>query len=275
MTMNNFQRIINYIELIKRKPKQDVKFFNFDDSDRKFIVDGNKFKLLPFKYYYLYEREEFYIHVNIIDKKIMYYAFDVESHAANKHINEEEGYMNWDEVETCVYNFFALNIKLLTDIATPYSEINEPKSKPMQASTQLATHTHSYHDTSYYNTGYGSASYKEREAFYDKLWAFLKENKTSQAIDHIVAHFEKMCQEKKFEDIDSLLRIISFDKLTAMTMIAILDATNEVDDCLKARKDFFEKVKVYLKKVKPTRANLILHHFNTKIEKEIQISKSN
>lgn len=276
MTMDNFQRILNYIELIKRKPKQDVKFFYFDDNDKKFIVDGNKFKLLPFKFYPLYDKEEFYIHVNTIDKKIMYYAFDIESCLDNKHINEEEGYMDWDEVEACIYNFFALNIKLLSDIATPYSEVSEPKSKPMPVSTHTPTHQYPYHDSTYYNTGYGSPAYKDREAFYDKLWVFLKENKTSQAIDHIGTHFEKMCEEKKFEDIDSLLRIITFDKLTAMTMAAILDATSQVEDSLKARKDFFEKVKVYLKKVKPARANLILRHFNTQPEKDIQASfKSN
>jgi len=105
---------------------------------------------------------------------------------------------------------------------------------------------------------YGTPSYKEREAFYDKLNSLLKENKSTQAMDHISTHLNKMCEEKRFEDLDVLLRLITFDKLNVPAMLNILDATKAFDNSLKARSEFFGKVKIYLKKIKPIKSDDLL-----------------
>lgn len=264
-TQNNYQRILNYIELIQKKAKKDVKFFYFEDG-KKFIVDGNRIKLLPFEFHKLYSKDEFYVHINPSDKKVMYYAFDIQDYVSGKNVNEEEGYMKWEDVEDCIYNFFVLNIKELAETIAPYTEVQDPK--PSQTTYQ---HNHGYtpgyngggygnHTPTNYTSGYGTGSYKEREAFYDKLWAFLKENKTTSALDFIGTHFKKMSEDKKFEDIDTMLRLISFDKLNTPTMLGILDATGVSDDHLKSRKEFFDKVKAHLTKIKPARAGFLLRN---------------
>ena len=40
---NNYQKILNYIDIIQRNPKEGVKYFYFDDG-KKFIVDGSMLK---------------------------------------------------------------------------------------------------------------------------------------------------------------------------------------------------------------------------------------
>lgn len=267
MTTNDVhKRILTYIDLIQRKPKKDLKFFYFDDG-KKFIVDGNRLKLLPFDYHQFYTKDEFYIHVNPIEKRIMYYAYDIKDFMDNRHVNEEEGYMNWEDVEDCIYNFFVLSIKELTDAVAPYVEVQEKSSSTSITRHNSSTydHTHGHHGghTSHYSSsphGYGTPAYKEREAFFDKLWAMLKENRSTQAMDLIGTTIGKMCEDKKFEELDALFRAISFDKLSIPTMLRLLDATTVADEHLKARKDFFDKVKTHLTKTKPARVQDILRN---------------
>lgn len=86
------------------------KFFSFDEG-LKFIVDGNRIKLLPLKHSALYQKDEFWIHVSPEKKRVLYYAYDM---SGNKHVNEVDGHMEWDEVEDCIYNFLVMNIKDIT-----------------------------------------------------------------------------------------------------------------------------------------------------------------
>ncbi len=278
----NYQKIIRYVDLVINSPKKDVKFFYFDDG-KKFIVDGNRLKLLPFDFHKLYTKSEFYVHINPIEKIVMYYAYDIVDYISGKHINEEEGFMDWKDVEECIYNFFVINIKQLTDTIAPYTEVQESKST--QSSSSSSWHNpnppqqYGYPVYSAYN-GYGTVVYKEREAFFDKLWALLKENKTSHAMDLISAHIKKMCEDNKFEDLNTLLHVISFDKLNIPTMLGILDATNSNCDSIKARKDFLDKVKTHFTKIniKPARAERMLRNFISAKEvdakQEIDASKS-
>jgi len=261
------KKILAYVDLIQRKPKKDIKFFYFDDG-KKFIVDGNRLKLLPFEFHQFYTKDEFFIHVNPIEKRVMYYAYDIKDFLDNRHINEEEGYMSWDQVADCIYNFFVICVKDLTDIVAPYEEAvnGKPIANSSSTTRQHSSYTYdhgNYNHTSHYNSsphGYGTSAYKEREAFCEKLWALLKENKTSHAMDHIGATLGKMCDDKKFDELDSLLRLINFDKLSITTMLGVLDATAKADEHLKARKDFFDKVRTHLTKIKPARAKDILRN---------------
>jgi hypothetical protein len=270
----NHQRILSYIDLIQRKPNKDVKFFNFDDG-KKFIIDGTKLKLLPFEHHHLYTKNEFYVHVNVIDKKVMYYAYDIVDYINGKKANEEEGHMKWDDLETCIYNFFVMNIKELADTVAPYvdvidktkSYITPSKSYITPSTTTYPGYTGQNYNSGYYDGphSYGSPAYKAREAFFDKLWALLKESKTSVAMDLVNEHIGKMCEEKKFEELDILLRMITFDKLNIPTMLGLLSATSAYDKLLKARSEFFDKVKTHITKIKPSRVDDILRSSNKHI----------
>jgi hypothetical protein len=263
MINNNHEKILNYIELIQRHPKDSVKFFYFDDG-KKFIVDGNMLKLLPWGYYNLYGKDEFYIHVNPIEKKVMYYAFDIEELSSGKHIHEEEGFFEWEQVEDCIYNFFVLNIKTLSSVGTPYIDVQDPKASGKSSSTNYSNpgnYNSGYqnYQNNYEKTfGYGSSAYKDREAFYDKLKASIKENSTTKAIDLINCHMDQMIADKKFDELDTVIRLIDFDKLNVSIMLGILDITKQADGSLKERRFFFDKVKTHLTKLKPTRTNTLL-----------------
>jgi hypothetical protein len=107
---------------------------------------------------------------------------------------------------------------------------------------------------------YGTSAYKEREAFYDKINLSLKENRTSQAIDQINDHITAMCKDKKFDELDYLIKMVVFDKLNIPTMLGILSATQGADHVLKERKDFYNKVKTHITKIKPSRVDLVLRN---------------
>lgn len=255
---NNYEKILNYIKIIQRKPKKDIKFFYFDDGI-KFIVDGNRLKLLPLNLHKYYTKDEFYVHVNPQEKKIMFYAYNINNYLEEKHIDEDEGYIEWDEIEDCIYNFFVLNIKELADSATPYIDVQEPNKPATNSHISQSTYTPYTNTNNYNNYGYGSTAYKEREAFFDKLWDLLKKNRSAQAMDHISNQIGKMREDKKFEDLDCMFRIISFDKLSIPTMLGLLSETNAIDTELKNRKDFFDKVKNHIAKVKPSRVAQMLN----------------
>lgn len=278
----NQEKIINYIDFIKKHPRE-LKYFSFDEG-RKFIVDGNKIKMLPTEYAKYYNKDEFYISVDPDKQKVIYYAFDVEDYTSNKHKDEHLGYFEWDKVSEQIYAFLTLHLKELTTSSTPYTDITEKKggsttSHGSQAMTRYQSDPR--HNSDYPNMGSGfsggrgttpsgvysgvgssnySTNYREREAFCNKITDLLKEYKTSVAIDAINSHVKKMCEDKKFDDLDSILRWITFDKLNIPTMIALLDTTRGADHLLKERKDFFGKVKTHLTKINPARAEFILRN---------------
>jgi hypothetical protein len=268
---NHQEKIINYIDFIKKHPRE-LKYFSFDEG-RRFIVDGNKIKMLPIEYSKYYNRDEFYICVDPDQKKIIYYAFDVVNYTSNEHTNDSLGYFDWDKVSNQVYAFLTLHLKELTTSSTPYHDVVEKKGGSTSSGSQAMTRYRSDSDfpnagrgfgerttTTTTSSSYSFSSYKERDAFCTKITDYLKENKTSIAIDHINNHIKKMCEEKKFDDLDYILRWITFDKLNIPTMIAFLDTTRGADHLLKERKDFYGKVKGHLMKIKPTLAGHILRN---------------
>lgn len=268
MNSSNYQRILNFVDVIHKNPKKNIKYFYFDEN-KKFIVDGKKIKLLPLKYQRLIEKDSFHIHANPVERICMYYAYNNSKLAIDSQEDEEEGFIPWSEIEGNFYSFFVINIKELADTATPYSTDKSTADKP-----EVVSSTHSYknptsstevsktYEQAYqYSGSYSSSSYKEREAFYDKINDFIKNGRTTSAIDFVAEHFNKMMQEKKFEDLDTLIRLISFEKINIPTMFEILAATTLVNDSLKERQTFFNKVKNHILKIKPSQADNIMRKF--------------
>lgn len=274
MDTANYMRMMNFVSLIQKKPKKNIKYFYFDDG-KKFIVDGKKLKLLPMKLQHLNEKDNFYIHTDPLKKVAMYYAYNIPNITSGEPENEEEGYIDWADIETCLYNFFVFNIKELADTTTPYNDIQkdpsadntseEKKSSSSEPSYMNPTISEKKYsqDDSYYSSYslYGTAAYKEREAFFDKINASIKEGRTTSAIDYVIEHFEKMTNDKKFDEVDTLLRLINFDKLNVPTMLEILNATAIIENKLKERSIFFNKVKNHILKLKPNKIDNMLKKY--------------
>src|SRR5271165_4215006 len=169
----NYNKIHNFLDLIKQNPKKDVSYFFFDEN-KKFIVMGEKLKSLPMPYHKYYTREEFYVHVDMVNKRIQFYAFDIQDYMTGERVNESGGTMEWcKEIEDSIYNFFALNIKELSNATYPYSDVVNNKSKTTHSYSSYEKPSASYETKTYepykpppYNGNYyGSPAYKEREAF--------------------------------------------------------------------------------------------------------------
>lgn len=256
-----YGKIQGFVETIKHKPKKDVKSFFFDE-DTKFIVDGKKLKLLPIEYSHLSAKDEFYMYVNLREKVIRYYAYDIKDFIYNEKINTRIGIMEWTvSIEDSLHNFFVSNIKDLTEATFPFSQINtniQPHA-PLCRCDQCKPHQSPHQPTEYdrWKNTFDNSSYKEREAFYDKIWALQKIGRVSQAIDFIHETIDDMHKREKFSIIDDILRLITFDKLTIPAMINLAAATNGIEK-LNDRKFFVGKVKDHIVKLKPTRANMIL-----------------
>lgn len=123
-----YDRIVSFMQLARERllPTYKHLYFNGDDS---FVVNGQMIKLIPFQYHKFYLRDEFYISVNVARREVAYYAYD------NANGDDEEGYMEWHDMEDCIYNFFVLNIKDIVGAdkpvaATPTPETRKPKPCP-------------------------------------------------------------------------------------------------------------------------------------------------
>lgn len=268
MDTANYTRMMNFVSLIQKKPRKNIKYFYFDEGN-KFIVDGKRLKLIPIKFDYLNRKDNFYIHANPITKTVMYYAYNIHDLTTGKQEDEEEGYIPWDDVESSLYSFFVLNIKELADTVTPYENSQKDKEtissnhsyNPVISEKKTNDYSTSYSNQQHQYSSYNTSSYKEREAFYDKINTSLKQGRTSAAVDHISEHFAKMTTEKKFEDIDTLLRLIVFDKLNIPTMLEILNSTLPICGSLRDRGIFFNKVKSHIEKIKPTKVEDIMKKY--------------
>lgn len=272
------EQIKNYIDFIKNKPKETKWFFLDADKQRVFVVSGHRLKLLPLEYAKYYKNEEFFVQVNPDEKKVMYYAWDeqfVAGKGAEEHTNTSEGFMDWDKVEDSICAFLTHNLKDLTTSSTPFADMDKkpapysemgkvPTSEPL-STYRRDTNVSSIKDWrdngsgySYYKPdyGYNSAEYKEKDAFVNTLTSYIKEGKTTTAIDFISTKFDQLNTDKRFDMIDSILTSISFsfDKLNIQMMITLLRKTREAEPELKRRKEFTEKVKTHLTKISAVRA---------------------
>jgi hypothetical protein len=259
--LTNYNKILNFLDLIKEHPKKDVNYFFFDEA-KKFIVMGEKLKSLPLVYHKHYTKEEFYVHVDVINRKVQFYSFDIKDYITGDRINESTGIIEWcKEVESSIYNFFALNIKELSNATYPYSQQynDRPKSTQSYAPYDKPYQSQQSHQTQTYNNNnyYGSPAYKEREAFIDKINDLVKANKTAQATDFISETVSKMNKENKQSIVDDALRMIMIDKINIPVMVSLLEATKDLEN-LKERSYFLNKVRDHLIKLKSSRVDMVL-----------------
>jgi hypothetical protein len=255
---SNYNKIHDFLNLIRQNPKNEVNYF-FLDEENKFIVFGEKLKSLPVPHNKYYEKEQFYIHIDLPNKRVQFYAFDIKDYMSGERINEVGGTMSWSkEIEDSIYNFFVLNMKELSNATYPYSSLNDNKQiKPMQSYAPYDKTYDKTYQTHTYGTPYGSQAYKEREAFIDKVGDLLKTNKTSQTIDYISTTINKWSEEKKLTIIDDVLRLLNFDKLNIPAMVSVLEATKGIEG-LKDRTFFYGKVREHIVKLKPNRVDMVL-----------------
>jgi hypothetical protein len=306
---NKLDLIKNYIDYIKRKPKEMKWFFLDSEKPRSFVVSGHRLKLLPLEYAIQYQKEEFYVHVNPDEQKVMFCAWDenyVEAKHTEEHINQSEGFMEWDKVEEIICNFLSNSMRELTTATTPFSDMGKLRAPPPysemghkpkpgfgigggEEAEKYGTHTQpttygptplrrsddkycENHYADYYSAHrtdyvFGSPEYKEKEAFTNKLTSYMKEGRTTTAIDTIVDTFDKLNQEKRYTMMDSILGSLNtfgWDKLNVPTMLALLRSSRVATDELKKRKEFSEKVKSHIAKLRMTRAQAIVEQIEAK-----------
>jgi hypothetical protein len=266
----NYQRILNFIDMIKKKPKKDVKYF-FLDEGRRFVIDGTKLRLLPIYYHKYYVRHEFYVHIDPVCRRVQYYAFDRTSLTDSKRTSEAAGSIPWDkEVENSIYNFFVSNIRDLTSEPYTYSETKPlaPSGNPKTFQNPTTHHHaangyagHNEYSNSYtgYKTysSYGSPDYKLRESFLDKLRDLQKDNLTTKTIDFISDNIATMRQENKTNVIDDILHAVYFGKMPIPVILGLVSATKGIEDS-KEWTGFLKKVKDHITKVNPRRASMVL-----------------
>lgn len=257
----NCDKIKSCIDTIAKKPKLGVNYFLLLD-DKKFILNGKKLKLLPMIYHNLLTREDFMVYVDPQARKVSYYAWDIEDMMEHTKCNEVEGEMEWANVEMPICSFLIQHMKELTSDPFPYktSSIIEKSS-----ATDDTDDYESIYSIGGWNTNRDTkpsfdwnAASKEREAFHEKYGALLKVGRVSMAVDVISDEITRMCEEKKFESLDTILNLIDFGKLNIPLMFSFLDATKEYKDKLHNRKDFIGKVKTHLAKFDPSKIDLFL-----------------
>jgi hypothetical protein len=243
--------------MVERKPKKDVKYFFFDE-DNKFVVDGNKLRMLPLCYHKYYTRHEFYVYVNAKEKKAQYYAFDRMSIISGERINEASGIIPWDkEVEDSIYSFFISNIRELTSETYSYSDagnVSGARTYPPTQPNNQGFMGGGYNYNSY--ASYGSDAYKERESVLERLRNLQKVNFTTKTVDYISETFAQMRQENKTSIIDDVLRNITIDKMDIVVMVELLNSTKNIEGG-KEWEPFCKKVKDHIMKVNPRRAEMI------------------
>lgn len=252
-TLTDFECIRNYLYTIKHKPKKHGVFFFFQEEDDIFIVDGNRVKLLPPKYERFKNYAEFFIRVDLKKRIVMFSAWDIKDWTAGELENEVDSFMEWDEVEKAIRSFFDRELENLTESTTPYADSHRDHVFPQQRFEDYSAHR-----SSFYGNSYTAPSYKEREAFFDRIKACVIDNRTPHAIDFVNEEIAKLVEAKKFDDIDSILRFIAFEKLNVPLMLTFLKATQPHSASIQARAAFLDKVRVYIGKAKPVFAKVLL-----------------
>jgi hypothetical protein len=259
MIMTHFDKIKNYLAMIKRSPSRGIKYFFLDSGENQFIVNGDKLMLLPLELAKLKSKDEFWLHVDATEKVILYYAYDIEDYETAKEANEERGNYPWDKVESSIYNFLTINIEELTKTLYPHTNVKNPitDTQTRISETVKPSIANNYNYQSPYNHTYvGSPEYKAREAFYDKMESLRKSNHTSAALDYASATITTMCNDKRLPELDRWIDLISLEKLNVITMLGILRYTKDIE--IKSRNTFLTKVAAYITKIKPSRAAALL-----------------
>lgn len=259
--MTNIDKILNYLAMIKKSPSKGVRYFFIENEGHAFIVNGAKLSLLPNNLNRLKDKDEFWLHIDADNKKVLYYAYDIASYFTGEDVNSEQGEYSWSELENSIYSFLVVNLDDLTKTVFPHSVVDDKlpgdtQKRVSETVCQKPSIANNYGYNSTTNAGnhnyFGSTEYKAREAFFDKMDALRKSNKTSAAFDYAIESIEILCNENRLVELDRWLDLINLDKLNAMTMLCILRKTKGIE--IKSRDQFLSKVSAHIAKIRPARA---------------------
>ena len=244
---NHYSDITSWLKVIASNKKRSKVFYI--ENDDAFIADGKLLKCMPVEYAKYSAFDEFYVHVNVKEKEILYQAWNIENFDELRTSVIESGMLDWDKMEFIILTFLTANMsKLSYSVGT----MNSLSSSTSSTSSTTTPYTHTpYNHTPYKPTTtsyFNEPDYKERESAKDKLAELLKQNKTSKAIDHVDHFVTKLCEDKKFYGLDLFISALPVDNMNVPMMFTVLKATRGADHLLKDRKTFFEKVKTRLSK---------------------------
>jgi hypothetical protein len=257
--------ILRYLSLIEAKPKKDSKIFLFEGSGKKFIVDGKYIKMLPHEYTYLYQRDEFWMLIDPILQYVLFYAWDKEGYVTTSigRTNEIGDKMDWDKVETQIYNFFVVNIDSLSESLTVSEDAvktnrylqsisnNAHHNAPPKGSSANGNYANSHIQSHPLPYSYDTVEYKNRQVFNEKMFAFIKANMSTKCVDLIEDTFKSFKQDKKFSDIDFYIKgFAAYDKVPALMLLAVLEQTQDICSSLNELTHFSSKVKERFKQAK-------------------------
>jgi hypothetical protein len=266
--LTNLEKIHNYLNVIKKSPSKGVRYFFMEPDGLQFIVSGDKLNLLPNNLQRLKLKDEFWLHIDADNKKVLYYAYDIGSYAMAEDANTEAGEYSWDELEQVIYGFLVVNLDDLTRTAFPHtvsggtSALPDAHKRVSETTYQKPSIANDYGRGAFGGVSssshnyFGTPEYKAREAFFDKMEALRKQNRTSAALDYATTAIDELCKENRLSELDRWLDLINLDKLNTITMLGILRQTKGIE--IKSRGSFLTKVSNHLTKIKPSRAANLL-----------------
>jgi hypothetical protein len=246
ITDDHYSDIKNWLKVINTNKKRSKIFYA--EGDDEFMADGKLFKMIPSEYCKYATFDEFYLHINVKTKEILFQAWNIENFDELRRSTIESGVLNWEKMEFSVLTFITTNISKLS-----YTSGALKNHFPMNGS--VTTHTtypqqqpYSYKPyvppVSIYNDG----DYKEREVIREKFTALVKQNKTGLAVELLESAITKMCENKKFSGLDLFLTALPTEYMNIPAMFSVLKVTCGADHILRDRRGFFEKVKSRLSK---------------------------
>jgi hypothetical protein len=244
ITDDHYSDIKSWLKVINTNKKRSKIFYA--EGDDEFIADGKLFKMIPTEYCKYATFDEFYLHVNVKTKEILFQAWNIENFDELRRSAIESGVLDWEKMEFSVLTFITTNISKLSYTSSALKSHSSSSHNPVTTHT---TYPQQYSPpykppVSLYN----ESEYKEREAIREKFAALIKQNKTGLAIEHIESAIIKMCESKKFSGLDLFLTALPVENMNIPAMFSILKVTRGADHILRDRRSFFEKVKSRLSK---------------------------
>src|ERR1019366_2016773 len=244
ITDDHYSDIKSWLKVINTNKKRSKIFYA--EGDDEFIADGKLFKMIPTEYCKYATFDEFYLHVNVKTKEILFQAWNIENFDELRRSAIESGVLDWEKMEFSVLTFITTNISKLSYTSSALKSHSSSSHNPVTTHT---TYPQQYSPpykppVSLYN----ESEYKEREAIREKFAALIKQNRTGLAIEQIESAIIKMCESKKFSGLDLFLTALPVENMNIPAMFSILKVTRGADHILRDRRSFFEKVKSRLSK---------------------------
>lgn len=248
--------IRTWLTLINKKPNNNCRFFFLAENEKAIIIDLEKMPTLLMRFNDLDKCEKSYLFVDMdYPRNVRYYGFDIDRKTFG--FCNEVGPIEFPfaEAEDAIYTFLEDNAAELSKWHKPYTEL---LASEIGSTTTAITTTNIMGPTPmtgfganrsgiHHNTPYGiyhqnqSSTYKDREAFVDKVYLLVKNGRTSLAIDFIADYLKDRSEEKDL--VNDIYRSILIDKLDILTARQLLLSTKEKRDDFLGRSIFADKFK--------------------------------